>query len=103
MSDSKRLQEDIIALVKSGQREDKVLSSPSPTRPIGPSVGSAAPAPTQSTDDTSIASPLTEVSRTYHATKAVSSDGLFSWSVVHELNMLDANDVEVQLILAEPT
>jgi hypothetical protein len=49
-----------------------------------------------------IASPLTEVSRTLHATQAVSSDGLFVWSLPDTITMIDANGVTVEFIYAAP-
>ena len=51
----------------------------------------------------SIASPLTEQSRTYHATKVTSSDGLFTWAMPETVTMLDANGMTVEFIYAAPT
>ena len=48
----------------------------------------------------SIASPLTEQSRTYHATKVTSSDGLFTWAMPDTVTMLDANGMTVEFIYA---
>lgn len=99
--DAKTIQEDVISLVEIGQRKYKTLPDEPAAKGIGPSIGSAAPSPAPS--DTGIASPLTEQSRTYHTTKAVSSDGLFVWSVPNTIVMLDANGETVQMIYAEPT
>ena len=49
-----------------------------------------------------IASPLTELSRTTQVTQAVSSDGLFAWTVPHEITMQDANGREVVFSYAAP-
>lgn len=49
-----------------------------------------------------IASPLIETSRTYHATKAISSDGLFTWSVPASITMTDANGQTVVFNYAAP-
>jgi hypothetical protein len=49
-----------------------------------------------------IASPLTEVSRTLHATQAVSSDGLFVWSVPDVITMFDDNGATVELHFLAP-
>ncbi len=49
-----------------------------------------------------IASPVTETSRTWHATKAVSSDGLFTWSVPDTVSMEDANGMIVDFVYLAP-
>jgi hypothetical protein len=49
-----------------------------------------------------IASPLTEASRTLHTTQAVSSDGLFVWSVPDKITMTDAEGRTVEFIYTSP-
>lgn len=52
-----------------------------------------------------IATPLTEQSRTYHADKiATSSDGLFTfhYANVNEINFTDANSKPIKLVFSNP-
>jgi len=58
--------------------------------------------PSSSASGSGIASPLTETARSLHATQAVSSDGLFVWSLPDTITMSDANGVTVEFIYAAP-
>ena len=49
-----------------------------------------------------LASPVTEISRTLHTTQAVSSDGLFVWSVPDTITMVDGNGRSIDFVYAEP-
>lgn len=49
-----------------------------------------------------LASPVTEISRTLHATQAVSSDGLFVWSVPDTITMSDGNGRLIDFVYAAP-
>lgn len=70
--------------------------------PISASRATGQPAPSTVGASSAIASPLTETSRSTHTTQAVSSDGLFVWTVPATITMTDANGQVVQFNYAAP-
>lgn len=112
MTDTRRLQKDVRALVGK-DAPPKTLAPRDAATPLPAAVGSAKPrlagsgASTQ-TGTAGIASPLTEPdygTRTWHTGVTITStDGI--WAQVFEdvatLDLLDANDQPVQIILDSP-
>lgn len=111
MSDSQRLQTDLIKVVDAGRRPDKSLAPRAPATAIPSAAGAARPKrPAGSGAGTAgIASPLTEDDYTlrthYAAQEYVTDDGIWSFEIapVHEVYLLDANGAEVLMVYAEPT
>lgn len=111
MSDSKRLQTDLVNLVNAGALPEKRLGARADASAILAAIGSAKPRQPGGTSHgtTGIASPLTEPDygdRTWHDTRTVTdTSGLFTieYQCVHEIVMLDANGDpnEVRLIFAD--
>lgn len=108
MSDSGRLQTDLIKLVDAGRLPDKSLPPRSVAIAIPTTAGSARPRQPAGAGGTSgIASPLTEpdyTSRTWHTAREVTTtDGIFTFIVedIDTVDMLDANGAEVALEFAE--
>jgi hypothetical protein len=58
--------------------------------------------PAASSTGGAIESPLTEIARSLHATQAISSEGLFVWSVPETITFSDAAGRPVELIFAAP-
>ena len=93
--------------VQAVQRLAKTRNEPEPLAPVAAplqifastSIGRNPPA---SSGAGGIEGPLTETGRTYHTTKAVSSDGLFTWAVPDTISMRDAAGRPVDLIMLEP-
>lgn len=103
MSDVDRLRRNLRKLVGPGETR-KTLESVGAAVGIPDGVGAARPKLTGSGSVASgIASPLTETSRTYHTTKAISSDGLFTWSVPHRIFFDDARGAAVEIVYLAPT
>jgi hypothetical protein len=109
MSDSKRLQTDLVKVVDAGRRAEKRLGPRADASSIPSSVGSARIKKPSGAGTAGIASPLTEpdyASRTWHedAYSVTSSDGTLSivWDLPATIDLLDANDEDVQLILDSP-
>ena len=82
--------------------EVEALPAASAAKAIRSSVGLGRDPATSAAASSGIASPLTETGRTLHATQAVSSDGLFVWSVPEAITMEDAAGRTVVLIYAAP-
>lgn len=115
MSDSQRLQTDLIKVVDAGRRPDKSLAPRAPATAIPSAAGAARPKrPAGSGAGTAgIASPLTEerdgggvaTTRThYPEVTLTSSDGFIVFRLEHveEITCLDANGAEVVLNFAKP-
>lgn len=111
MSDSQRLQTDLIKVVDAGRRPDKSLSPRAPATAIPSAAGAARPKrPAGSgTGTAGIASPLTEPdygTRTWHddALTTTSTDGTLTilWDLPATIDLTDANSEPVQIILDAP-
>lgn len=49
-----------------------------------------------------VSSPITEESRELHTVQAVSSDGLFVWTVPKQISMQDADGLSLVFVYKEP-
>jgi hypothetical protein len=111
VSDSKRLQTDLVKIVDAGRLPDKRLGPRAEASAIPSTAGSAKPKkpPGSGAGTAGIASPLTEpdyTARTWHATRSITdTSGLFTieYECVEEVVMEDANSApnEVRLIFAD--
>lgn len=106
MSDSARLQTDLVRLVDQGRRPDKTLAPRAPAAAIPARAGAGRPSRPPGANDgvgVGIASPLTEqdyAARTWHGVRTITStDGLFTmeYRCMASVTMLDANSQEVVL------
>ena len=110
MSDSKRLQTDLVKVVDDGRLPDKRLGPRADAAGIPITAGSARPRkPTGASSGTAgIASPLTEPDyedRTYHSVQSYTSvDGIWVIELypVHEIIMQDDNGAEAKFIYDAP-
>ena len=108
MSDSQRLQTDLIKVVDAGRLPDKSLGPRAAAIAIPSSAGAAKPArPSAAAGAAGIASPLTEpdyTTRTWHTAREVTTtDGIFTFVIedIASLDMVDANGADVVLQFAE--
>lgn len=109
MSDSARLQTDLVRLVDQGRRPDKTLAPRAPAAAIPASAGVSRPSTPIGSASEGISSPLQEAdasTRTYHATETTltTSDGLFSIKISHPktFTLTDAQGRTVELTLDAP-
>ena len=109
MSDSKRLQTDLVRVVDAGRLPAKSLPDRAAASAIPAAVGSARPKRAGATREAGIASPLVEADasvRTYHSpeTSLTTSDGLFTIKIAHPetFTLEDGAGREVVLTLGAP-
>jgi hypothetical protein len=96
-----RLKNDIQRLATRRASVDPLKAAGAPA-PILTQTAIGSSAAAGQTGGDGIASPLIETGRTLHATQAVSSDGLFVWSVPDTITMIDAAGRSVEFQFVEP-
>ncbi len=109
MSDSARLQTDLVRLVDQGRRPDKTLAPRAPAAAIPSSAGVSRPSTPIGSASEGISSPLVEAdaaARTYHTpeTTLTPSDGLFTIKISHPetFTLTDSQGRTVELTLDAP-